>query len=84
MPSLKQSLSCLLLCMLLLSASCSAKAKEFSKDGMHITLTDAFSEGKYYDMTAYYDWEEVCIRDRRTATYLSWKWTIWERPEHSA
>ena len=58
MPSLKRSLSCLLLCMLLLSASCSAKAKEFSKDGMHITLTDAFSEGKYYDMTAYYDWEE--------------------------
>ena len=52
MPSLKRSLSCLLLCMLLLSASCSAKAKEFSKDGMHITRTDAFSEGKYYDMTA--------------------------------
>ena len=41
MPSLKRSLSCLLLCMLLLSASCSAKAKEFSKDGMHITRTDA-------------------------------------------
>ena len=39
--------------------SCSApKEKEFAASGMRITLTDAFKEGKYYNMTAYYDWEE--------------------------
>lgn len=61
MRRFKRILSCGILCLavLLLFSSCSApEAKEFSKSGMHITLTDAFREGKYYNMTAYYDWEE--------------------------
>ncbi len=50
-----------LFCILTLcfGGACSApKAKEFSKSGMYITLTDAFAEGKYFNMTAYYEWED--------------------------
>ena len=41
--------------------SCSPKATVFSKDGMEITLTEEFTEGKYYDMTAYYDSENATV-----------------------
>lgn len=64
MRRFKQILLYSLLCFLFFSfcVSCSApKEKEFAASGMRITLTDAFKEGKYYNMTAYYDWEDEDI-----------------------
>ena len=55
---------CLLAC-LLICASCSAKEKVFSKGGMSITLTDAFQEGKYYGLTAYYESEDNTVSAMR-------------------
>ena len=42
--------------------SCAAqKAKVFSKAGMSITLTEAFTESKYYNLTAYYESEDNTV-----------------------
>lgn len=55
------------ICLVILAAaamlfcSCSPKKVTFYKDGMSITLTDEFTEGKYYDMTAYYDSENATV-----------------------
>lgn len=38
----------------------------------------------YFNTTISTGIRSFTMRTGRTATYLSWKWTIWERPEHSA
>lgn len=54
----------ILLCLmgaLLFCSACAPKEKIFTKSGMSITLTDAFTEGKFYSMTAYYESEDNTV-----------------------
>lgn len=52
---------CIVLSLILSLASCNPSPKDFSKDGMTITLTDAFSENTMGGYTVCYDSRDVAV-----------------------
>ena len=51
----------LILCVLLLCTGCSAKAKDFTKEGLTLTLTEDFKEQTDNTYTAYYLSDTVAV-----------------------